>query len=196
MTKIKIATVVLAMVLLASTHCLAGGMNEAMVSAPCAGCHGANGASSGPGPIIGGLPKPYLMETMMNYKTDQRYSTVMGRIAKGYRPGQLSEMADFFAEKPWVPAKQEIDAALAEEGKRLHAATGCMACHGRDGISASPTTPRLAGQYSEYLVNQMVDYQTPGRTIPATALPMRAVLQGLSVDELNALAHFYASQRP
>ena len=58
-----------------------------------------------------------------------------------------------------------------------------------------PTTPRLAGQYVDYLVLTMQQYQDPKVAIPPVAMPMRGMLTGVSEDDLKALAHFYASQQ-
>jgi sulfide dehydrogenase cytochrome subunit len=165
------------------------------LSAPCAGCHGTAGASAGQAPVIGGLSKTYLKASMVNYKNDSRYSTVMSRVAKGYSDEQIDAIADYFAQQPWVNGEQEIDAALAAKGKGLHSSKGCVGCHGANGISATPTVPRLAGQYADYLVYQMRDYANADLAIPASAMPMRGILQGLSDQELEALAHFYASQQ-
>ena len=60
---------------------------------------------------------------------------------------------------------------------------------------SAPTTPRLAGQYAEYMVIQMQDYQDANRAIPPVAVPMRGMLAGMSEEDIKALAHFYASQK-
>ena len=70
-----------------------------------------------------------------------------------------------------------------------------MGCHGANGISPMPTTPRMAGQYADYLVITMQQYQDPKVAIPPAAMPMRGMLTGVSEDDLKALAHFYASQK-
>ncbi len=181
--------------LLASAHVLAGDARLAMISNTCAGCHGTDGASQGQAPVIGGMNEMYLMQTMQNYKDGLRYGTIMERIAKGYDKDQLMAMSKHYASQPWVNATQEVDSALAAKGKQLHMTKGCVGCHGANGISPMPTTPRLAGQYAEYMVIQMQDYQDTSRAIPPVAVPMRGMLAGMSEDDLRALAHFYASQK-
>ena len=181
--------------LLASAHVLAGDLSSAMVSNTCAGCHGTDGVSAGQAPVIGGLNETYLIQTMQNYKDGVRYGTIMERIARGYDKDQIKAMSKHYASLPWVNATQEVDSTLAAKGKQLHMTKGCVGCHGANGISPMPTTPRLAGQYAEYMVIQMQDYQDASRAIPPVAVPMRGMLAGMSEADLKALAHFYASQK-
>lgn len=170
--------------------------NEAQsLSVPCAGCHGSEGASKGEIPVIGGLSKVYLEATMKNYKNEVRYSTVMTRIAQGYSDQQIAAIGEYFSNQPWIPGSQEINASMAKRGEKLHMEKGCAGCHGAVGISSIATVPRLAGQYARYLFYQMADYQDPDKPISAAARPMRGMLAGLSDDDLEALAHFYASQK-
>ena len=58
-----------------------------------------------------------------------------------------------------------------------------------------PTAPRLAGQYIDYMVITMQQYQDPSLAIPPTAMAMRGMLAGVGEDDLKALANFYASQK-
>ncbi len=195
MKTIQLSALLFAGGLLASAHVLAGDLDSAMVANTCAGCHGTDGASAGQAPVIGGLNETYLMQTMQNYKDGVRYGTIMERIARGYNKDQLAAMSKHFASQPWVNATQEVDNKLAAKGKQLHMTKGCVGCHGTHGISPMPTTPRLAGQYAEFMVIQMQDYQDASRAIPPVAVPMRGMLAGMSEEDLKALAHFYASQK-
>jgi sulfide dehydrogenase cytochrome subunit len=191
----KSSAALIASALLASASALAGPTDGAVLANTCAGCHGANGASVGPAPVIGGLSEMYLVSTMAAYKDGSRYSTVMGRIAKGYDHDQIVAMSKHFAGEPWVSGKQTVDAKLAEKGKTLHTSNGCAGCHGASGISPMPSAPRMAGQYAEYLVFQMQDYKDANKAIPAAAMPMRGMLAPMSDDDLKALAAFYASAK-
>ncbi len=181
--------------LLAGAPAVAADLDAEMISNTCAGCHGTDGASVGQAPVIAGMNEMYLMQTMQNYKDGLRYGTIMERIARGYDKGQIMDMSKHYANQPWVNAKQEVDSALAAKGKQLHMAKGCVGCHGANGISPMPTTPRLAGQYADYMVITMQQYQNPKVAIPPVAMPMRGMLAGMSEEDLKALAHFYASQK-
>jgi cytochrome c553 len=68
----------------------------------------------------------------------------------------------------------------------------CAACHGPDGNSTQPLTPTLAGQSSRYLYLQLKDFQE-GRRSNEKMTPMA---QGLSRDEMHALADWFSQQKP
>jgi sulfide dehydrogenase cytochrome subunit len=191
----KLSGALVASALLASASAMAGVTQGAVVSNTCNGCHGTNGASVGAAPVIGGLPEAYLASTMANYKDGSRFSTVMGRIAKGYDQGQFLDMAKFFSAQPWVSSPVKGEAKLADKGKQLHGANGCAGCHGANGVAAVPTFPRLAGQSAEFLYFQMLDYKDASKAIPPAAMPMRGMLSPLSDEDIKALAAFYANAK-
>jgi len=181
--------------LLTGGQAMAAGPSASMLGNTCAGCHGTDGASRGEAPTIAGLSKEYLVATMTNYKADQRHSTIMGRLAKGYDAAEIEAMAGFFAGKPWVSGKQDVDPGMAAKGEALHKSKGCNGCHGQGGEVSTATTPRLAGQYAQFMAIQLGYYQDAKQTVPPSALPMRMMLNGLSENDLHALAAYYASQK-
>ena len=76
----------------------------------------------------------------------------------------------------------------AEAGEQKAAA--CSACHGADGNSAASTFPKLAGQNSRYLTQQLIAIQSGARVVPT----MAGQLDGMSEQDLLDIAAFYASQ--
>ena len=68
----------------------------------------------------------------------------------------------------------------------------CVACHSVDGNSMVPTFPKIAGQHADYMVKQLHDFKSGGRSDP-TMLPMVA---GLNDQDMADLAAYYASQTP
>ena len=68
----------------------------------------------------------------------------------------------------------------------------CAACHGEGGNSVIPGTPSLAGQPSIFLENQLVLLREGMREVPQ----MTAAVQGLKDAEIQAIARYYASQKP
>jgi sulfide dehydrogenase cytochrome subunit len=62
----------------------------------CAGCHGTYGHSIAPTPAIAGLPEQAFLAAMREFKSGQRVSSAMNRIAKAYMDDDLSAMAQFF----------------------------------------------------------------------------------------------------
>ena len=66
----------------------------------------------------------------------------------------------------------------------------CASCHGANGSgTGNPTYPKLAGQYEEYLKISLKAYKSGARD-NAT---MKAMVAGLSEDDIANLAAYYAS---
>lgn len=167
-----------------------------MLSHTCAGCHGTHGASAGgPMPVIAGLSKRYISQALNDYKSGKRPSTIMGRIAKGYSDLEIEAIASYFAAQNWTKQKEvKPRNKLVSQGQKIHKEQ-CETCHlngGRDG--KDPDMPRLAGQYPDYLFNQLREFHDIGGTLPQPR-EMRLRIEKLSGEELQALSQFYASQK-
>ena len=78
---------------------------------------------------------------------------------------------------PWAQA-QTISAKLLV----------CAACHGADGNAQLPGAPSLAGQPKIFIENQLVMIREGMRNIPM----MQGMLDGVSDDEISAMAAHYA----
>lgn len=176
---------------------LISGASAQMLAETCAGCHGTDGASAGPAsPTIGGMHDEAFTEVMEGFRDGSIYSTVMGRIAKGYSDEEIELMAKYFAGKTYQPAKQEFDAALAEKGAKLHDKY-CEKCHSNGGkIIEDEEYVLLAGQWTPYLHNAMSDFRDDRREMPKK---MRSKLDDLlskeGDDGIKALFSFYASEQ-
>lgn len=65
----------------------------------------------------------------------------------------------------------------------------CVACHGAEGISATPQFPTIAGQYRDYLYKSLTDYKAGKRK---NAI-MGGIVAALSDQDMKDLASYYAS---
>ncbi len=158
----------------------------------CAGCHGTDGNSQSTHmPSIRGLNFAYFYAAMQAFRKDRRPSTIMGRIAKGYRSGQLQRMALHFGSTPWTGVQGAFDEELAKQGKVLHDKY-CEKCHEQNGHFQDRDTPPIAGQAKGYLYYQMIDYRGSSKDLPRPPI-MQERLEKLSDGDLLALAEFYAS---
>lgn len=79
-------------------------------------------------------------------------------------------------------------AADIEAGKEK--STACAACHGVDGVSASPMFPTIAGQHADYMVKALNDYKSGARKNPI----MQANVASLSDEDIINLAAYFAEQ--
>lgn len=180
-----------------SSAATAGGASAEMLANTCAGCHGTQGASVGPAsPSIAGMEKENFIETMEGFQEGKIYSTIMGRIAKGYTEDEIKAMAGYFAAQTFVPAKQSFDEGLVSSGQKLHDKY-CEKCHAEGGkVLKGEEYVLLAGQWTPYLHNSMIDFQAGTREMPKK---MKSKLDKLVKKEgdkgVAALLAYYASQQ-
>ena len=182
---------------------LVSGASAPMLAGTCAGCHGTEGASAGPAtPTIAGMNTDYFIALMRGFRDGKVYSTVMGRISKGYTDEELALLAKFFNGKPYVAAAQTFDETLVAKGKTLHDKY-CEKCHTKGGTIVKGDEPGeedeyhiLAGQWTPYLENAMNDFREGRREM---AKKMKSKLEELRIREgdagLKAIFAFYASEK-
>ncbi len=169
---------------------LAAPPSPAMLSNACAGCHGTGGASAGPSmPSLAGQSKLALVESMKGFKSGERPSTVMGRLAKGYSDADFEKMADYYAAQKLFANSGSANLALAARGADLHE-KHCARCHVESGKEIKDNSPIMAGQWATYLEIQMADYAAGKRKMFDRK---EEKMKPLSKEDLQAIAHFYAS---
>ena len=66
----------------------------------------------------------------------------------------------------------------------------CSGCHGEDGNSADPQTPKLAGQYGDYITKQMRNYLASTRSHQT----MSGMAASVSDADLADISAYFASQ--
>jgi len=167
---------------------------QQMLAGNCNGCHGLNGVSAGPAsPSFAGFDRQYLLRVLQEFRDGERAPTIMDRIMRGYSSKQIRQLAAFYAEQSWESVDLPLDPALVAEGERLHDAA-CAECHEDGGRHQDRDTPRIAGQWPDYLVLQLLTFRDRPEAIPQPS-KMRESLVDLSDADLHALGQFYAGQR-
>jgi sulfide dehydrogenase cytochrome subunit len=163
--------------------------NAAMLADACAGCHGTLGASAGPSmPSLAGQSKDAIVAAMKHFKSGERPSTVMGRLAKGYTDADFAAMGEFFARQKLHITQQALDPNRVTKGASLQASK-CGGCHTENGKVNNDDAPAMASQWLPYLQMQMALYVDGKRKTAG----MTEVIKTLSADDLESLLHFYAS---
>ena len=172
--------------------------------ADCEACHGKNGASTDPMvPTIAGYSAYYLAESLLIYKEKARpcpqikyltgakkgTSTTMCEAVAHLSEEQSNAIGEYYAEKPFVRAKQAFDPALAKIGSGLHE-LHCTKCHEDGGSSPDDDAGILAGQWTPFLDVQMTEYLEGKRPMDEKMKPKMEVLKP---EDVKALLHFYAS---
>lgn len=92
-------------------------------------------------------------------------------------------------------------AALAQNPAISQAAlnkvtTVCQNCHGPGGNSISSTFPRLNGQQADYIVAQLKNFRSHGRSDPHAMAYMWGMASQLDDALIASIAKYYASQKP
>ena len=164
----------------------------------CAGCHGTNGNSVGPAsPSIAAMDPVVFVDTMIAFTNGDTYSTIMGRIAKGYTEEEFERMGDYLHKQPYIAAKQDYDESLVEEGAKLHDKY-CEKCHIEGGIPVPEEEDYyiLAGQWTPYLKYAMTDFEEERRIMPKKmGRKMEEMYENQGEDAMAALYAFWASQQ-
>ncbi len=184
---------ILALLALLPMSAQATGPTAAALAYTCAGCHGTDGSSVGPSsPSLAQMDPEVFIDAMQAYKADQRNSTIMNRIAKGYSDEQIKGMAWFFAKQKLRLLQQQHDPQLAMLGAKLHDKY-CEKCHEEGGRPGDAGT--LAGQWMTYLDYAMVDFVTGKRPYPRKMKrKVDAAIKDQGDKATSALIHFYGSQ--
>jgi sulfide dehydrogenase cytochrome subunit len=131
---------------------------------------------------------------MVQFKNDERPSTIMGRIARGFTDSELRTMAKQFGSLPWAGWRGGDGGEVLDAGREIHDRV-CAECHEQEGRHQDRDTPRIAGQPPDYLLLSLLHYRDGE---DATKLPqpdkMLKALQPLSDEQLLALSRYYASR--
>ncbi len=176
----------------------------ASLTAPCEDCHGKDGASQESKiPIIGGMSAAYISDALTTYQEksrpcpDVKYpagehkgeTTSMCKSTENLSEEDIGLIADHYAGKPFVRAKQTFDADLAALGKGIHD-LNCKKCHEDGGSSSDDDAGIMAGQWMPYLEEQFKEYVSGKR--PMTE-KMQPKIEKLSADDIKALVQYYGS---
>jgi cytochrome c553 len=164
-------------------------------AAVCAACHGADGRSEAPTPVLAGQPALYAITQLFLFREGRRADAGMTAIAKTLTDDDLRGFSDFIGTLPPVPAPPPAtpdDPARMARGQALAQQHKCVFCHGED-LAGGQQVPRIGGQHEEYLrttLRQFKDGTRPGYT-----RAMTEALNQVPAADLDALAYYAARVR-
>ena len=145
-------------------------------------------------PALAGQPRDYLVRTMREFRDGKRPATIMHQLAKGYTEDEIKQMAAYFAKLPFGRAPNKVDPAKVNVGKALHNEF-CKKCHVDNGKKDEDGSNILAGQWLHYLQFAMEDFTSGKRKMEKKMKGQVEDVQKKDPAGLEALMHFYASQK-
>ena len=196
----------MSLVLLLSLALPAGGADPDAMIENCNGCHGDGGVSQWDDmPTIAGIDAFTQADALYVYRDEERAcaesqyrtgdtsrpATTMCAVAADMSDDDIEAVAEHYAGLTFVPAKQDFDAALAEQGAAIHKAE-CDRCHSDGGSNVEDEAGILAGQWMGYLRTSFEQYASGDRPQDKK---MKEKMDPLSADNIEALLHYYASQQ-
>ncbi len=172
---------------------------EAMFTAVCAACHGADGNSGTPTfPKLAQQHPQYLIKQLQEFKSDKRANAVMKGFASALSDDDMRNIAYWVSSKP-AKAGFASDKTLVMLGERIYRGgiadrqvAACAGCHSPNGAGIPAQFPRLSGQHADYAVAQLTAFRDGARKNSAQ---MSQVAAKLNDREIKAVADYVAGLR-
>jgi len=153
----------------------------------CFGCHGIEGYRNAyPSyrvPRLGGQKSAYLIAAVNGYRNGTREHPTMAAQATSLTTQDIEDVAAFIS----TVGVETVESGGSRNGN-LEAAQTCVACHGQNGISVSPTWPTLAGQHEDYLIRALNQYRDGTRKDPV----MTQMAASLTDADVKLLARYFS----
>lgn len=175
----------------------------ATIARECEGCHGKDGVSDADDvPTIAGISAAIHGDYLLAYQEKSRPcrrskfrhgdtsrpETDMCAIAAKLSAADVEATTAYFAELPFVAAKQPFDAQKAAAGQKLHT-RDCAKCHTKGGREPADDASILGGQHMKYLQQAFADFKSGER---AQSKKMAEKWAGWSDADFEAAIHYYA----
>jgi cytochrome c553 len=156
----------------------------------CNGCHGDRGNSTRHGvPRLTGLSQDYLAGAIRAYRDKTRRHVLMNNLVEDLTNADTERLALYYVSQEPVRPKQ----ASVELNEKIQSIVeGCRGCHGENGQSTDAAKPSLAGQDRRYLLSALEAYALGKRDNKT----MQDAVAELDPKQMQALAQYYAAQRP
>ena len=155
----------------------------------CDACHEAGRSKSAAIPIISGQQENYLAKQLRDFRSGDRKFEIMTWMANTLTPEELWPAATHVAKKNW-PARSAGAASVPPP----RGIAVCQACHAQNYLGAPQaegmTTPRLAGQGYEYLVEAMRRFADGERTNNGD---MVQIMKAITPADREAMARYLSS---
>lgn len=180
--------------------------------ARCGRCHAPDAVASPATPSLDGQLHSYLTESIDLLIAGKRRTSVADHLPPGLSRAQIIALASHYSQLPARRGDEEVDRDKVQLGEMLHMER-CMGCHednGRSTDSKGLGSPLLAGQRLAYLREQTAAYLAKrrkywdsmkesaftGQSMSINGTSVGEPIGALAPEDVDALAHFFASVQP
>jgi cytochrome c553 len=167
----------------------------------CAACHGVDGNSAiSANPKLSGQHPEYLYKQLTNFKSGARANAVMSGMAGMLSDAEMHLVAEYYSKQTLSlgQAKTNGSGSLGEKiyraGIQANAVPACASCHGPTGDGLPVKYPRLGGQHTEYVLNQLRQFRLGARANDEAKV-MRTIAAKLTDQEMEAVADYIQGLR-
>ena len=167
----------------------------------CAACHAIDGNSAiTANPKLARQHPEYLYKQLTNFKSGERANAVMSGMAGMLSDADMHAVAEYFSKQTLNLGQAKTNGAgsLGEKiyraGIQANNVPACAACHGPSGDGLPVKYPRLGGQHSEYVLNQLRQFRL-GTRANDEAKVMRTIAAKLTDQEMEAVADYIQGLR-
>jgi len=167
----------------------------------CAACHGVDGNSAiSANPKLSGQHPEYLYKQLTNFKSGARANAVMSGMAGMLSDADMHLVAEYYSKQTLSlgQAKTNGSGSLGEKiyraGIQANAVPACASCHGPTGDGLPIKYPRLGGQHTEYVLNQLRQFRLGARANDEAKV-MRTIAAKLTDQEMEAVADYIQGLR-
>lgn len=140
-------------------------------------------------------PRVYSDKTV--FSPGLRKDATMSGFAKQLTPADIRNVAAYYASlgfkaQPVATAHETLERGqdLALRGKPEYGLPGCVSCHAPDGEGFETDFPPLAGQPTNYLVEQINRWQHGERDNDAMGMMKAIAIQLTDADKINVAAYY------
>lgn len=187
-----------------------GDMSRGILS--CASCHGAEGNSTIPAnPNLAAQPHEYIVKQLKDFKAEgdkpatrtgpDGAASIMTMFANQMNDEDMANVAYYLAQQPLDPevAATATNEATMERGQKIwrgglpeRKVAACAACHGANGAGIPGTYPRIAGQFPDYIAEQMRLFRSGHRNNEPM---MHDIADRMSDSDIAAVSDYAAGLR-
>lgn len=167
----------------------------------CIACHAIDGNSViTANPKLAGQHPEYLYKQLTNFKSGERANAVMSGMAGMLSDADMHAVAEYFSKQTLNlgQAKKNGAGSLGEKiyrgGIQANSVPACASCHGPAGDGLPVKYPRLGGQHTEYVLNQLRQFRLGARANDEAKV-MRTIAAKLTDQEMEAVADYIQGLR-